>query len=212
MPSEAFNKLSEEKKQRILAAAIEEFSTHPLMKATSTNVIRNSGISRGSFYQYFDNIQSVYHYTINQLWKKYRQDLIASLKRHDHDLYQGLVDFSEFYLNDLISLNYMNIVKNLVSHLTYLIHEENDARQSEKDLFGLFDTGVAVEENSIFEVIDLDSYAFHDKYEALEFIHYTIALLHEVILYGFLQKLSQEEIINLYCQRLNWLFKGISRS
>lgn len=209
MPSDAFSKLSDEKKERILQAAISEFSEFPLMKATSTNVIRKSGISRGSFYQYFENIQSVYHYTINQLWKKYRLDLIHCLEEADKDLYAGLLAFAKYYLNDLQENGYINIIKNLVAHMNYLLNADQDTQSLAHHLFRLFETGVDPEANDIFSVIDLSRYRFSNKDEAIDFIHYVIGLLHEVIIFGYLKGLTPAQIMTSYRQHLDWLFKGI---
>lgn len=53
MPSETFFRLPEEKRQRILDAAWEEFTRVPYADASINRIILRSSIPRGSFYQYF---------------------------------------------------------------------------------------------------------------------------------------------------------------
>ena len=53
MPSNTFFRLPEEKRQRLLDAAWEEFSRVSFADASINQIIRAANISRGSFYQYF---------------------------------------------------------------------------------------------------------------------------------------------------------------
>jgi len=50
--TERFEKLSKDKRQRILDAAREEFSRVSYEEASINQIIKNAGISRGSFYTY----------------------------------------------------------------------------------------------------------------------------------------------------------------
>lgn len=65
MPTETFLKLKLEKKARIIEAAITELSIHPYAHVNLANIIRDSGIARGSFYQYFVDKDDLYMYFIN---------------------------------------------------------------------------------------------------------------------------------------------------
>ena len=56
MASLTFYNLPQEKKNRIVKAAVKEFSRVPLEKALISNIIKDADIPRGSFYQYFENI------------------------------------------------------------------------------------------------------------------------------------------------------------
>ena len=55
MPTERFLKLKEEKQKRILDAAFREFSRVPFREASINRIIKDAGISRGSFYTYFED-------------------------------------------------------------------------------------------------------------------------------------------------------------
>jgi AcrR family transcriptional regulator len=54
MPKDTFSNLPEEKKQRILEAAIDEFAEYSFETASITRITEAAGIAKGSFYQYFD--------------------------------------------------------------------------------------------------------------------------------------------------------------
>ena len=53
MPKQTFYKLPQEKQERILAAAKREFTQVRYSDASINQIIRDAGIPRGSFYQYF---------------------------------------------------------------------------------------------------------------------------------------------------------------
>jgi AcrR family transcriptional regulator len=68
---EAFNKVSEEKRSKILDAAIVEFAEHGFDSANINSIAQNSGVSVGSMYKYFDNKEDLFltiiHYGVETL-------------------------------------------------------------------------------------------------------------------------------------------------
>ncbi|MBU4262550.1 MAG: TetR/AcrR family transcriptional regulator [Proteobacteria bacterium] len=50
-----FSNLPVEKQEKIVAAAVREFSRHGYKKASINTIVRDAGISKGSLYQYFHN-------------------------------------------------------------------------------------------------------------------------------------------------------------
>ena len=59
-PTNTFCNLPAEKRERILAAAVEEFAANGYQKASLNNVVKNSGIAKGSLYQYFENKEGLF--------------------------------------------------------------------------------------------------------------------------------------------------------
>lgn len=69
MPKQTFFNLSEEKKSRLLEAAYAEFSKVSLEEASINVIVQQSDISRGSFYQYFEDKEDLYFYCLYLLRK-----------------------------------------------------------------------------------------------------------------------------------------------
>ena len=65
MPKETFYNLDEGKKSLIIEAAIDEFTKNELHKARVSNIIKEAKIPRGSFYQYFEDIDDLYYFVID---------------------------------------------------------------------------------------------------------------------------------------------------
>lgn len=57
---ELFERIPEEKRERLLSVAIEEFAEHGLSNANINHIAKRSGISIGSLYQYFASKEDLY--------------------------------------------------------------------------------------------------------------------------------------------------------
>ncbi|MGB7519822.1 MAG: TetR/AcrR family transcriptional regulator [Spirulinaceae cyanobacterium] len=65
MPTQTFFNLPENKRQTITDNAIAEFATHDYANASITQIVKQSKIAKGSFYQYFENKKELYLYLID---------------------------------------------------------------------------------------------------------------------------------------------------
>lgn len=70
MSTERFEKLSKDKRQRILDASREEFARVPYEEASINQIIKNAGISRGSFYTYFEDKKDLLKYILKDEGEK----------------------------------------------------------------------------------------------------------------------------------------------
>lgn len=66
MPKQTFFNLPEDKKERILNTAIDEFSKYYYHKASISRIVKNAGIAKGSFYQYFEDKKDLFKYLIGR--------------------------------------------------------------------------------------------------------------------------------------------------
>ncbi|MEL7563971.1 MAG: TetR/AcrR family transcriptional regulator [Dehalobacterium sp.] len=84
MPQNTFYNLSDEKKERIFDAALQEFSIRTFSQASLNQIIKNAGIPKGSFYQYFDNKEDLYLYLM-EVASKEKIELFNHVKGMDPD-------------------------------------------------------------------------------------------------------------------------------
>lgn len=70
LPKDTFFNLPEEKKKKIIDAAIDEFSKYSFHKARITAIADKAGIAKGSFYQYFEDKKDLYKYLMELLVEK----------------------------------------------------------------------------------------------------------------------------------------------
>ena len=65
VPKETFLNLAQPKRDKIINAAIKEFSRVTIGEASIENIISEAKIPRGSFYQYFKDKEDAYKYVIS---------------------------------------------------------------------------------------------------------------------------------------------------
>jgi AcrR family transcriptional regulator len=70
VPKQTFLNLPEEKRQVIVDAAIEEFAEFGFEASSINRIVANSGISKGSFYQYFEDKMDVFKYLVDVIAKE----------------------------------------------------------------------------------------------------------------------------------------------
>ena len=89
MPTERFNKLPEEKKKAIRDAAMEECIRVPFEKVSINKIIQNAGISRGSFYTYFEDKRDVVRYIFSDTADKVKDFWTTSVVSNGGDLWSA---------------------------------------------------------------------------------------------------------------------------
>lgn len=70
MPAETFFNLGKKKRQKIIEAAQEEFANHSFSESSVSGIIEKADIPRGSFYQYFTDLEDTYKYVMKLLAQK----------------------------------------------------------------------------------------------------------------------------------------------
>ena len=78
MPTKTYHNLPEEKRLKVEKAAIAEFAANPLQSASINAIVSEAGIAKGSFYQYFENIEDLHAHILGIIYKK-KLEVINSL-------------------------------------------------------------------------------------------------------------------------------------
>ena len=103
------------KRDRILNAAIEEFSTFPYEKASTNNIVKNAGISKGLLFHYFGNKEQLYETLIRFAIDTLFQEFGNKINWDETDLFDRLMQLTMAKM--AIGKNYpqlFNFVKNIV--------------------------------------------------------------------------------------------------
>ena len=87
MPTERFYKLPEEKKKALRDAAMEECIRVPFEKVSINKIIQNAGISRGSFYTYFEDKRDLVRYIFSDTADKLKFFWTKSVVTHGGNLW-----------------------------------------------------------------------------------------------------------------------------
>lgn len=86
MPKDTFFNLPEEKRALICDVALDEFAEYPFDQASINRIVANSGIAKGSFYQYFEDKKDLFLYLAELIAKEkinYLSPVIRNPEEHD---------------------------------------------------------------------------------------------------------------------------------
>ena len=122
MPKPTFFNLPQDKRDRIIDAAITEFGSKPFQKASIAEIIEKADIPRGSFYQYFEDLADLYRHIFQitaDIKLRYMGNLLGEIESWDvfkiiRELYTAGLKFAaenprlaavgNFYFREDISL------------------------------------------------------------------------------------------------------------
>lgn len=114
MPSERFMRLPEEKRKRICTAATEEFLHHPYSQVSINQIIRNAGIPRGSFYQYFEDKKDLFVHLMSTWKEMVSQRMLELLVENDRNAFR-LMDYLIDFVIDHVDDEKIAMMRNILS-------------------------------------------------------------------------------------------------
>ena len=101
MPTQTFFRLPEEKRERLMEAAWEEFMSVPFADASINRIVRAAQIPRGSFYQYFEGKEDLFFYLLGSLREEAFGLMTDALSKTEGDPFRGsLLLFDEVFRGD----------------------------------------------------------------------------------------------------------------
>lgn len=95
MPSDRFNRLDNNKHQRIMDAAIDEFLKSGYNEASINRIIKEAEISRGSFYTYFADKHELFDHIFNKMKTIAAESIVDEVRTQNGDVFaaaRALID------------------------------------------------------------------------------------------------------------------------
>lgn len=90
MPSDAFFRLPDVKREHLIQVLQEEIERAGYEGFSIPNVLRRSGISRGSFYQYFQNKDEIFLYLTSCYYQDILQYTVRLLEENGGDFFDAM--------------------------------------------------------------------------------------------------------------------------
>ncbi len=113
MPSQTFLNLDSKKQQKLLDAAMEEFSTVRYTEASVNHIIQQAGIPRGSFYMYFVDKDDLFSYILELNKKKIIAFTIDVIRSCQGNLEQSFLTLFDVFTDEIITHNLSRFLKNM---------------------------------------------------------------------------------------------------
>ncbi|MEL6132283.1 MAG: TetR/AcrR family transcriptional regulator, partial [Bacteroidota bacterium] len=93
MPTQTFQHLEKERRERFIEVAFDEFLQHNYEAASVTQIVKRLGIGKGSAYRYFENKRELYFYLkslAEQAKMAYVQPLLDAVGTDFFEMYRSL--------------------------------------------------------------------------------------------------------------------------
>lgn len=165
MPSKTFYNLSQKKQQKIIDASKKEFSNNLYQDVSLNQIIKNSNISRGSFYMYFTDKEDLYFYLLNEYKANFEKVIIKTLNDNNGEIFSAFENLFTLLSNNIIKNNNSNFIKKVFLNMNYLIANELLRKRPNKTL-----------EEYLLKHINKDYLVIKNECDILNLLHIIIML------------------------------------
>ena len=203
LPKPTFIKLPIDKKETLIRAAIKEFSRAPLFEASIANIIKEAGIPRGSFYQYFEDKEDLYYFLLDDSSKRLNEMFIAILIKQNGDLMETFIESFEMMLINLESIESRQFFRNTFLNMNYKSENTLTPDVTKEQLH----TRLA----EVVGLVDQDKLNITDETELVHVLKIMKAITFQNLIQVFAKDLSIDESLKNYTLEVNLLKKGLSK-
>ena len=186
MPSETFNNLSEDKKDRIITSLKNTFAKKSIFDASVKEVVEDLKIARGSFYQYFEDLEDAYFMILDRETVDIHHLFQKILRENDFDIFKSLEIYGEELQEILFEEENYSIYKNRFLHWTCQLESKWQEYKRENS-------------TNIYED------AFYNR----EIIHFVKAVVHDLIERNYIEGWTKDEFLQKFEKYIEWLKGGI---
>ncbi len=200
MIKKTFYNLPEEKRNRIMEAIIQEFSNSSAEKVSINRIVRTAGISRGSFYQYFDDKLDLVEVLIKTIVDFSVKGANEALEKSEGDIFYTYSKLFEIIATFTTDNTQKVILKNLVRGI-----KANDNLISEY-LFSRFDgDGIMC---GIYLKYNTANLRFKSEEDVKHLSQILTQLLKNAIFNYFVSGESYEKVYSSYIRKIEILKQG----
>ena len=201
MPKQTFHNLSIEKKQTLLVAAKKEFSRVPLHEAVISNIIKSADISRGSFYQYFEDLEDLFFYILGEHVKKNKNRFASELQLQKGDLLETFISLFGHMLEDFKSEENRVFFHNAFLNMNHKVGNAFTEHTNMKNF--------TKQKSDFSQLIDSSKLNISSEQELIHIMKILKAVTFQNLTQSFAMKLSTEKALEIYTLEINMLKKGL---
>ncbi|PUB10763.1 TetR/AcrR family transcriptional regulator [Paenisporosarcina sp. OV554] len=203
MPKQTFIKLPIDKRETLIRAAIKEFSRAPLFEASISNIVKEAGIPRGSFYQYFEDKEDLYYFLLDEYSQRLRRRFISILKKQNGDLMETFIEAFGMMLINLQSIESRQFFRNAFLNMNYKAENTLTPDVNDEQL----KTRLA----EVVGLVDHNKLNITDEIELVHILKIMKAVTFQSLIQVFAKDLSNDESLQNYILEVNLLKKGLSK-
>jgi len=188
LPKDTFYNLNREKKKKITDELIYEFSNKPFSQVNIKTIVENLGIARGSFYQYFNDLEDSYFYILDKKTHDIHILFMDTLINNNGNIYDSLEEFGEDIAEIIFREDVYNLYKN---RYLYWDEELNKSWENSHEDFRLvFNRAQSMGVNQ-------------------EKTYFFRAVVHSLIERNFREEWNKDTFVEKYKLHIKWIEEGI---
>ncbi|QKH05018.1 TetR family transcriptional regulator (plasmid) [Bacillus cereus] len=201
MPKQTFFNLERKKKEVLIQAAMKEFSRVPLFEASISNIIKDAGIPRGSFYQYFEDKEDVFFFLLNDHSKRYNDKFISIIKENEGDLFDSYIELYQYTLIKFQNLENQNFFRNAFLNMNYKVENTFTRNMNEDEHKNRL--------SEIMTLINKEKLNITDEREIFHVMKIITAVTFHNLIQNFAKEIPFDESVKNYTLELSLLKKGL---
>lgn len=200
MIKKTFYNLPYEKRKRITDAVIKNFMERPNEKVSINRIIKTAEISRGSFYQYFDDKVDLIEIITKTMFEESSNKAKEILKLSCGDLFVMYIKMFDYFGDYSSQKQTMKIMRNIVDSF-----KANDDLVSEylKNRFNM-----ALTNNEIYTMVDRQNLKFQDNESVKCLIEILTQVLKNAIFDVFVAGSDREEVRERLIKKIDIIKQG----
>ena len=200
MIKKTFYNLPYEKRKRITDAVIKEFMERPNEKVSINRIIKTAEISRGSFYQYFDDKVDLIEIITKTMFEESSNKAKEILKLSCGDLFVMYIKMFDYFDDYSSQKQTMKIMRNIVDSF-----KANDDLVSEylKNRFN-----IALSNSEIYLMVDRQNLKFQDNESVKCLIEILTQVLKNAIFDVFVAGSDREEVRERLIKKIDIIKQG----
>lgn len=196
MVKQTFLNLSVEKQVRVLIAAKKEFSRASLKDASVANIIKEAGIPRGSFYQYFTDLEDIFYYILEEHSKDIKKRLSLNLTKYQGDLVKTFADLYQYIVEKVSNKEDELYFKNIFLNMDYKL-ERKFLPNLEDNL------------NEIINSINIEPLNINSRLQLIYIIEIIEAIMMHNLIQSYQRNVSKEKNIDIFVKELLLIKEGV---
>lgn len=137
MAKKTFENLEKEKKEKIYESLKEFFEEEDLKNINVSGIVKKLNIARGSFYQYFEDLEDSYFTVLKKETGEIHHKFFNLYKENNEDMGKTLKAYRDFLATELYDKNLKNLYrpKFFVFENSFMTHGKNFLREHLSDDF-----------------------------------------------------------------------------
>ena len=208
MAKKTFENLEKEKKEKIYESLKEFFEEEDLKNINVSGIVKKLNIARGSFYQYFEDLEDSYFTVLKKETGEIHHKFFNLYKENKEDMGKTLKAYRDFLATELYDKNLKNLYrpKFFIFENSFMLHGKNFLREHLSDNFYHKMTYImAVFHELIKESITSD----YDKEKFMEvcnlYINYLLGGINNESIWNFFRRLlSQLSNFSRHKNAIDW--------